>query len=89
MIDLLPLERNAVLTEINIELATFGKRLIIRRGLEIDRAASVYELATHIYAKFPEVDIPFFMVFDKVSDFVQKHIDYDAEMRLKNKKAWE
>ena len=88
MIDLLPLERNAVITEINKELALSGSAFIVSRGLVVDRAASVYELATYIRAKFPEVDVPFCTVFDKVCDFVQGFVDHYDKLRAENKKAW-
>ena len=89
MPDLLPLERNAVITEINKELALSGSAFIISRGLVVDRAASVYDLMTYIYAKFPEVDVPFCTVFDKICDFVQGFVDHYDKLRAENKKAWQ
>ncbi len=85
MIDLLPLERNAVLTEINKELALSGSAFIISRGLVVDRAASVYELLTYIAAKFPAVDVPFCAVFDKICDFVQGFVEHFDKLRAEGR----
>ena len=87
MFDLLPLERNAVLSEINKELALAGSSFIVSRGLIVDKAASVYELMTYIYAKFPEVDVPFCTVFEKIRDFVQGYVEHYDKLRADNK-AW-
>lgn len=85
MIDLLPLERNAVLTEINKELASSGSAFIVSRGLVVDMSASVYELMTYIYAKFPAVDVPFCAVFEKVRDFVQGYVEHYEKLRAEKR----
>jgi len=87
MIDLLPLERNAVLSEINKELALAGSAFIVSRGLVVDMAESAYGLMTYINAKFSAVDVPFCTVFDKICDFVQGFADHYDKLRADNK-AW-
>ncbi|MDE6104099.1 MAG: hypothetical protein K2G38_00215 [Clostridia bacterium] len=81
MNNLLPLERNAVLTEINKELAFSGGSYIVSRGLVVDKAASVYELMGYVYALFPDMDVPFCTVFEKVCDFVQGYVEHYDKLR--------
>ena len=81
MIELLPLERNAILTEINKEIDAAGGSFIVSRGLTVDRAASVYELATYIYAKFGKMDVPFGTVLEKIQDCVQGYIEHYDRIR--------
>lgn len=87
MIELLPLEQNAVMTEINKELALSGSGFIVSRGLVVDRAVSVYELMSYIYAKFPAANVPFNTVYEKISEFVQGFVEHYDNLRQEALKA--
>lgn len=72
MIKLLPLEQNAKLTEITQEIELFGSTCIIKRNCVVDVRASVYEVLNHINAVFPEIDIPFTVIFENTVNYVKQ-----------------
>lgn len=81
---LLPLEQNALLTEINEELSLCGFSQLVTSERGIDRPASVYAILNFINAKFPNLELPFSVIWNKTQDFVSKwadHFEYKIQQR--------
>ena len=77
MQELLPLEQNAIMTEINKELKAQGTRLLVWSGKWVfDCRSSVYEVLNHINALFPNLAIPFSVIYDRAIDFVVKTSEF-------------
>lgn len=71
MKSLLPLEQNALLTEIRKEVDLWGSSCLIVNNCIVDVGASVYEILSRINAVFPEIDIPFSTIFENTVDYVR------------------
>lgn len=71
MIHLFPLEQNALLTEINKAVDLWGAACLVVNNGVVDVRASVYEILSRINAVFPEVDIPFFVIFENTENYVR------------------
>lgn len=76
MIKLLPLEQNALLTEINKEVNFLGIACLVVNNYVVDVRASVYEILTRINAVFPDVDIPFTVIFENTENYVREWETY-------------
>lgn len=85
---LLPLEQNSKLTEVHKVLNSFGLHNMRYRGEYLDCAASVYFVLNDINARFPEIDLPFCVIFDTVCDYVQQYADYLSEKYNKEVGKW-
>lgn len=83
IIEMLPLEMNAKLTEINKWLALSGSSCISYRGLKVDIATSVFAVLSSIDVMFPDCCLPFCIVYDRAYDFV---IGYRDHIEAKYKK---
>lgn len=76
MIKLLPLEQNALLTEINKEVNLWGHACLVFNKCVVDVRASVYEILSRINAVFPDVDIPFTVIFENTENYVREWETY-------------
>ena len=76
MIKLLPLEQNALLTEINKEVNFWGTACLVVNNYVVDVRASVYEILSRINAVFPDVDIPFTVIFENTENYVREWATY-------------
>lgn len=69
---LLPLEKNALLTEISKEVDIWGGHCLVIHNCVVDVGASVYEILSRINAVFPDVDIPFTVIFENTVNYVRE-----------------
>jgi len=72
MKELLPLEQNALLTEINKEVNLWGGACLVVNKCVVNVSASVYEILSRINAVFPEIDIPFTVIFENTVNYVRE-----------------
>ena len=72
----LPLELVSVMTEIRKELDLFGFGCIVFQGVKVDYKRSVFEVLNHINALFPNLAIPFSVIYDRAIDFVVKTSEF-------------
>lgn len=73
---LLPLEQNALLTQISKEIEMWGSSCLVIHNCVVDFASSVYEILNRINAVFPDVDIPFTVVFENTVNYVREWESY-------------
>ena len=81
MIRLLPLEQNALLTEISKEIDLWGGHCLVIHNCVVDVGASVYEILSRINAGFPDVDIPFTVIFENTVNYVQEWESHFKNLR--------
>lgn len=82
MQQLLPLEQNAVMTEINKEMTARGMYCLVKTARGIDFRASVYEALNHVNALFPDVDIPFSVIWAHACAYVSEWEEYFKKRQL-------